>query len=63
MTEAAQVLVLEDDANMRELIQDLLADEGYQVVSAARGEEAVKLATQSRLDLIVPPQMPDPQID
>ena len=53
MTDAAQVLVLEDDPNMRELIQDLMADEGYQVVSAARGEEAVKLATQSRLDLIV----------
>lgn len=53
MTDAAQVLVLEDDPNMRELIQDLLTDEGYLVVSAARGEQAVELATQSRLDLIV----------
>ncbi|HEX9987650.1 MAG TPA: ATP-binding protein [Chloroflexia bacterium] len=56
---AATVLVAEDDADQREIICDLLEMEGYQVVLASNGEEALQLASALRpsaiaLDVILP---------
>ena len=34
------ILVVDDEPDIRELIQDILEDEGYQVVAASNGEEA-----------------------
>lgn len=54
------ILVVEDDPNIRECLCELLRSEGYPVVSAADGAEALeKLATISRptlvlLDLMMP---------
>ncbi|MBS2036707.1 response regulator [bacterium] len=48
-----RVLVLEDDRELREVLQSLLSDEGYQVSVAESGEQAVELARDSRFDVIV----------
>ena len=36
------ILVVDDDADMRELAHDMLKDRGHQVVVAGSGEEALK---------------------
>ena len=41
---AARVLVVDDDARMRQVIQWALEDEGYAVVAAADGAQAVAAA-------------------
>jgi CheY-like chemotaxis protein len=55
------VLVVDDDASIRELLVELLEDEGYSVVSAANGEEALRYLQQQGeypcvilLDLMMP---------
>lgn len=48
-----RILVLEDDSVMRESLQDLLEDEGYEVAAAANGGEALSLCGQWAPDLIV----------
>lgn len=37
------LLIVDDDADMRESLGDALADEGYRVVLAANGREAMRL--------------------
>lgn len=39
----ARVLVVEDDRHLRSVVVEALADEGYEVVSAASGMEALSL--------------------
>ncbi|MCA9671145.1 MAG: sigma-54-dependent Fis family transcriptional regulator [Myxococcales bacterium] len=54
------VLVVEDDAAMRELVVESLADEGYEVLSAGGGREGVKKVRQHHVDLVVTDlRMPD----
>lgn len=50
---SARVLVLEDDPDMREALAEVLRDEGYEVLTAGRGREAVELASQQSFDLLV----------
>jgi len=52
-TQAFRVLVLEDDPQLREVLQALLSDEGYNVSVAESGEQAVELSRQRRFDVIV----------
>jgi two-component system cell cycle response regulator DivK len=49
----ATVLVVEDDAAIREILIRRLREAGYQVVSAVNGAEAIALAHAARPDLIV----------
>jgi len=56
---AERVLVVEDDAHAYELISTALASAGYISVRARHGEEAIRLARESRpiaitLDLVLP---------
>mgnify|MGYP000252059671 CR=1 FL=1 len=37
------ILVVDDEPDIRELVQDILADEGYKVITAANGEQARSL--------------------
>lgn len=45
------VLIVDDEANMRWVLQRALEQAGYQAVAAGRGEEALALAAQQRIDL------------
>lgn len=47
------ILVVEDDSNQRELYAEELADDGYQVLQAANGNEALQLARNYYPDLVV----------
>ena len=47
------ILVVDDDPEVRQLIFDVLDDEGYEVVTAADGREALAKATRRRPSLLV----------
>jgi DNA-binding response OmpR family regulator len=49
----ATILVAEDERDIRELIRFTLRHHGYEVISAADGEQAVSLARQAKPDLIL----------
>ena len=49
----ATILLVEDDNNLREIYEARLAAEGYTIVAAQNGEEALVLAKQKRPDLII----------
>ncbi len=48
-----QVLVVEDDARIRSVIRMALEGEGYEVVDAASGEEALRQFATSGADLVI----------
>jgi len=47
------VLVADDEAVIRELLQRVLTETGYEVIVAESGEQAVEFARTVRLDLIL----------
>ena len=49
----AKILLVEDDKSLREIYGVRLAAEGYEIVSAGDGEEALALAIKERPNLIV----------
>lgn len=50
----AKILVVDDEARMRKLVRDFLVKDGYLVVEAADGEEALNLFMQTKdISLIV----------
>lgn len=49
----AKILIVEDDLNLRDVYAARLESEGYQVVVASNGEEALATAVQERPDLIL----------
>jgi CheY-like chemotaxis protein len=54
MEQARTILVVDDDAEIRESIADLLRDEGYRAAVAGHGREALeRLRDGTRPDLIV----------
>lgn len=48
-----KIMLVEDDNNLREIYGARLMAEGYQIVSAADGEEALALAVKEKPELIV----------
>lgn len=48
-----KILVVEDEAEIQELLQDFLEEEGHQIEIAGDGVEAIKLATTKQYDLIL----------
>jgi len=50
---AKRVLVVDDDRDIRELLVELLASEGYAVASAADGQRALAEARATRPDVIL----------
>ena len=48
-----KVLVVEDDTNQRLLYEEELREEGYEVVSAGDGREALQVARDSNPDLVI----------
>lgn len=49
----AKVMLVEDDNSLREIYSIRLTAEGYQIVSAGDGEEALAMAVREKPDLIV----------
>jgi len=48
-----QLLVVEDDANIRRGIVDILESEGYEVSTAQNGAEGLKMFKQNKYDLVL----------
>jgi diguanylate cyclase (GGDEF)-like protein len=49
----ARVLIADDDAAIRQLLEEILQDDGYTVISTTNGHELVQLAQQIVPDLIL----------
>lgn len=49
----ARVLAVDDQRYFRELIEGLLTDEGYEVVTASSGEEALHVLERENFDVVV----------
>jgi len=47
------ILVVEDDSSIAEIVVALLSDEGYKLVVAGNGQEALMYLEESRADLIL----------
>jgi CheY-like chemotaxis protein len=52
-TPLSTILVVEDDTNQRALYEEELTDEGYNVLTAGDGKEALSRARENKPDLIV----------
>src|SRR5215471_7481870 len=48
-----RILVVEDQADNREIIRDMLADTDYEIAEAKDGEQALAAVTKERPDLIL----------
>lgn len=47
------ILIVDDDSSVRLMLARVLVDEGFGVVTAATGEDAVSLASTMALDLVL----------
>lgn len=48
-----QILVIDDEPSIRFLLEKMLEREGYAVITAADGEEGMKLFQESSFDLVI----------
>ncbi|MGQ9647542.1 MAG: response regulator [Thermodesulfobacteriota bacterium] len=48
-----KILVVDDDEGLRDLFKEVLTDEGYQVLTAKNGKEALQKLEKEKPDLIV----------
>ncbi len=48
-----RILIADDDPNIRRLIAELMASEGYKVLTAEDGEEAMRVCEEEHPDLII----------
>jgi CheY-like chemotaxis protein len=48
-----KILVVDDDEGLRELYKEILIDEGYEVLTAKNGKEALQRLEKEKPDLIV----------
>ena len=48
-----RVLVVDDESEIREFLADVLTEEGYDVVSASSGEEAILEANIGKFDIVL----------
>jgi two-component system, chemotaxis family, chemotaxis protein CheY len=53
MMDAATVLIVDDDPDIRDFVQFGLEDEGYRVLTAPDGQAALELLGRSPIDLIL----------
>jgi len=49
----ASILIVDDEKSMREFLEILLTDEGFEVSSAVNGEEACSILDKNRFDLVI----------
>jgi DNA-binding NtrC family response regulator len=51
--EINKILIVDDEPNMRLTLSDIMIDEGYEVQTAASGEEAVRLCENNNYDIVL----------
>ena len=51
--ERKKILVVDDEADCRDILQSILEDKGFQVITASGGHEAVEKADSERPDLVL----------
>ncbi len=51
--DSIRILVVDDEESLREICRDALEDEGYQVLEATDGRDALKVIAASNIDLII----------
>ena len=49
----ARVMIVEDEFLIRLTLSEVLSDEGYEVIEAESGEEAIRLLQESRVDVLL----------
>jgi two-component system, sensor histidine kinase and response regulator len=50
---AKRILIVDDSPTQLDALRDILEHAGFEVVAARRGEDALRVAAQSRIDLVV----------
>jgi two-component system response regulator MprA len=53
VSQAKMVLVVDDDAQLREVLATVLEDDGYRVDTASNGAEALRKAEEHRPDAVI----------
>ena len=53
LTEAATILVVDDEENAREGLSKILSKEGYSVYMASNGKEAIEILRRQSFDLVI----------
>ena len=53
MSEAKTILLVDDDVTLREMYDERLKAEGYVITQASNGEEALKLAKETKPQIIL----------
>ena len=53
MSDCAKILIADDEQECIDFVRDALAETSYEVVSAADGEQALKVAQQEKPQLII----------
>jgi len=48
-----RILLVDDDPTVRDSLNDVLAGEGYQIIAAEDGQQALELANKSAVDLVL----------
>ena len=49
----AQILVVDDEVGIRELLSEILADEGHQVLEVYRGDAVLEMTAQFKPDVLI----------
>ena len=49
----ARILIIDDEALIRDLLKKILEREGYEIVTAAGGEEGIKIHRENPAELII----------
>ena len=49
----ARILVIDDEPSVRELLNDMLIEEGYEVVEAVDGKAGMRLFRETPMDLVI----------
>jgi CheY-like chemotaxis protein len=52
-TKSARILIIDDEVQIREMLDQMLSREGYQVVHAPNGKEGMEICRGQEVDLII----------
>jgi len=48
-----RILVIDDEAQIRDMLGQMLTREGYEVIHASNGKEGMKICREQKIDLII----------